>query len=398
MPDKSVDAPTDTCGPSQSPPQSRLYKSEFKSPLDGRIPTLDGWRAVAIVGVITAHGGGALFASAGPWPSSRLLNLTQKGALGVDVFFGISGLLITSRLLAEWNRKGAFSLSRFYLRRVFRILPPAMLYLLLLAILGNLNYLDIVPTELICSALFFRNYGLAFLPGHVWFSDHFWSLSIEEHFYMLWPLLFACLGKTIRSVFWVVGICMAIAIWREVNFNLWVPAVLHSVEPSWRSDLRFDALLWGAGAALASYNPRTQRWLKWFNSYVCVGAAALLLLTAALDVPGHLVIKPVLIVTIILGTCTNPGSTWGRLLEAPAARWIGKLSYSIYLYQQLFLVPPEHLALFRISGVGSLVLAIAALLLMAMMSFHGVEVPMIAVGQRIVRRLDERHLARLRQT
>ena len=104
------------------------------------IPTLDGWRAVAILLVMGDH----LVASASGTPSGRT---TLPGQLGVNIFFGLSGFLITSRLLAE----RPISLRRFYIRRAFRILPPALTYLAVLGTLGSFGLIPLYPRELLAT-------------------------------------------------------------------------------------------------------------------------------------------------------------------------------------------------------------------------------------------------------
>ena len=116
-----------------------------------RIPTLDGWRAVAIAAVIIHHVGQGFYKSQDAYAGSA----TRYGAFGVDIFFGISGLLITKLLLEEWENSGQTQLTGFYLRRAFRILPP---YLLLLAVytLGGMWGSGV---EAWSCLLFFRNYA-----------------------------------------------------------------------------------------------------------------------------------------------------------------------------------------------------------------------------------------------
>src|ERR1700678_3953585 len=99
--------------------------AELKS--SARIPTLDGWRAIAILGVLCGHI---------RWPLSQLTFLGRGADLGVQLFFALSGFLITSRLLEEFDAKGAIGWRNFYIRRGFRILPPAFLALFALALLG----------------------------------------------------------------------------------------------------------------------------------------------------------------------------------------------------------------------------------------------------------------------
>src|SRR5207237_4594263 len=100
------------------------------------LPTLDGWRALAILGVMICHSCDALFHADGPYANVALHALTRHGALGVDVFFGISGFLICTRLIEEHKKNGTINLKRFYVRRAFRILPPYFTYLAVLGVLA----------------------------------------------------------------------------------------------------------------------------------------------------------------------------------------------------------------------------------------------------------------------
>ena len=160
-----------------------------------RIPTLDGWRAIAIAAVAIHHIGRGFYTSEDAYASS----ITRYGAFGVDIFFGLSGLLITKLLLDEWrgsssnssgtagrdSKNSSFDLRGFYVRRAFRILPPYLAYLLVCTVAGLWRS----PWEAAGCLLFFRNYVPDHLVGDA--TQHLWSLAVEEHFYLLWPgLLF----------------------------------------------------------------------------------------------------------------------------------------------------------------------------------------------------------------
>lgn len=146
------------------------------------IPSLDGLRALSILLVIVLHTllRHSLYKFI-PFP----LRLLGNGALGVFIFFVISGYLITTLLLREQQATSAISLRSFYLRRAFRILPPLYAYLLFLAILGVTGHLPGMNLrELLTALTLTRNY--AHNVG-LWAMEHLWSLCIEEQFYLLWP-------------------------------------------------------------------------------------------------------------------------------------------------------------------------------------------------------------------
>src|ERR1700731_4102388 len=134
--------------------------------VNGRIPTLDGWRGVAILLVLIGHF----------MPRTYFSLVRTIGGHGVSVFFVLSGFLITSRLLDEQERNGRINLLRFYLRRIFRLMPCAWTFLLVVWTLGIVK-----PGEIESCLFFFRNY-VAFGPSGP--TVHFWSLSIEEQFYL----------------------------------------------------------------------------------------------------------------------------------------------------------------------------------------------------------------------
>jgi hypothetical protein len=122
-----------------------------------RIALLDGWRAVAIMLVLAHHVVQGFY----PTQDSYAGDITRYGAFGVDIFFGLSGLLITRLLLEEWNATGSFHLQQFYVRRAFRILPPVLVFLAVYSAAGLFKS----TTEAVSSLLFFRNYVPSRLTG-----------------------------------------------------------------------------------------------------------------------------------------------------------------------------------------------------------------------------------------
>jgi peptidoglycan/LPS O-acetylase OafA/YrhL len=118
----------------------------------GYLATLDGWRAIAIAGVLLDH------ATTGILRHSTLYSFFRTGPNGVSVFFAVSGFLICSRLLEEERLLGSFGLKGFYVRRVCRILPAAFAYLAVIGVLGMLGIIAVTPFEWLSCVLFFRNY------------------------------------------------------------------------------------------------------------------------------------------------------------------------------------------------------------------------------------------------
>ena len=131
------------------------------------------------------------------------------GVLGVEVFFAISGLLITKLLLEEFDRHRRLNLRSFYIRRVFRILPIVFAFLAVVALLRWY----VSPLDWISPLLFFRNYVDIGVHGG-YFTAHFWSLAVEEHFYLFWPLvvfLLACRPRALIVVSLAASLCALLA-------------------------------------------------------------------------------------------------------------------------------------------------------------------------------------------
>ena len=288
------------------------------------IPTLDGWRAVAILMVTAFHASRSIW---GDRPD--ILFIAQFGALGVDVFFGLSGLLITKLLLEEQDRTGGISLKAFYVRRCFRVALPCYFYL---AVLYALSFVQ-NRLELTSGILFFRNYLNADFPGP--YTVHLWSLAVEEHFYLLWPpiLVLAKVKRGRRVAMWLSVAC---GLWRIVCTEFF-PSFASSAYPQFRTDYRMDTLLWGCVVAFVLHEsyPHLKRHL---TALVWTAILAAYLLCLVFYSALTRLWMPMLIPLLMAGTVTHPGWKLSRIFDLRPVRWIGRLSYSLYLWQLLFLV------------------------------------------------------------
>jgi peptidoglycan/LPS O-acetylase OafA/YrhL len=346
------------------------------------IPTLDGWRAVAIAAVIFSHAKESLFGSGGIYENSDWLHIAAFGRLGVDLFFAISGFLITSRLLDEIRRDGRFSLRRFYIRRGFRILPPYLTYLAFISLAGVLGLLSVSIREVVDCLLFVRNYTMH-LEGT--YTNHFWSLAVEEHFYLLWPLLLLASGP--RRAIWMIPVLgIALHLWRSLDtrFHLFA-AVLPDSGPLFRTDLRIDALFWGCFAALVlpAIGQRRRPWIGWALLPIL---AAIVWISAA-DVPMRPLWYALLFPLLVVSTVLSPQSPAGRILELAPLRWIGRMSYSLYLWQTLFLQTPEPPdVFFHLTWLRTLPWNLLGVFVAALLSFYLVERPMVRLGHRLTAR------------
>ena len=317
-----------------------------------RIPTLDGWRAVAIAMVIVSH---AAVGSAREFPF---------GAAGVDVFFAISGLLITWRFLAEWDACGSISLRAFYIRRAFRILPPALSYLAIVGALGLFRS----KWDAISCLTFWRNYLPQSSP-----TSHFWSLSLEEQFYLIWPAILILAGLR-RAPRWLFHAILAVCAWRVISplclggFARDGTGKLILFWDDMHTDMRADGLLWGCLAAFAfrAGRPRVPAW----------GLAACAL---GLGISFHhfplVAVVPISCAGLVLGTAQNPAWSISRSLESKPLVWLGRRSYGLYIWQQPFFFHPTfHLPL---------IARLAFLLAITEVSYRYFELPLQALGRRL---------------
>lgn len=320
------------------------------------IPTLDGWRGIAILMVCITHLQEGLFRH-----HNVGFELRYLGMHGVAIFFVLSGYLITSTLLARER----IDLKKFYLRRFFRLMPTAWLYLATIALFSHLTHLKVVGSDLWSSLFFFRNYSPATELNSSALTTHFWSLSIEEQFYLAWPPLLAWLGKR-RALPVAVLLALACSVYRYTHWSLYTYQ-LSCV----RTEVRADGLLVGCILALLLDVPA-------YRQRIRKAGAALIWLTIPVFVwmiyAYHCLVpttESIVIALILSGTALNPGMPISRLLEWQHLRFLGIISYSVYVWQELFLVP-------HWGWIG-----VALLPATALASWSLIERPGIRIGHRL---------------
>jgi peptidoglycan/LPS O-acetylase OafA/YrhL len=328
------------------------------------IPSLDGLRAISISMVVIGH-----------WASLHYQS-EVGGAfanLGVRIFFIISGYLITTLLLKEYARTSSIQLREFYVRRAYRILPAAIAFMLPVFVI---YWHELRWYHMVAAALYVTNFDYS----HPWFLGHLWSLSVEEQFYFLWP---GVLKKWHRHRIAILAGVVALAPVYRVACHL---LKLHG-----RADETFPAVadILAIGCLLAIYAPRLPRIRR--------GWALLMLLPVAL-VPFYvaavrfrttplllLVLWPLLHVSIaglLLHAVQSP--YW--ILNVKPVAWLGKISYSLYLWQQLFAYGPQHRAWYwLVVPVG-----------LACVSYYLVEQPMLRLRERRSRARTEMTYAHTR--
>jgi peptidoglycan/LPS O-acetylase OafA/YrhL len=340
----------------------------------GYLPTLDGWRAIAILAVIFQHD---KLHSIGPFSATWLFE--HGGWSGVDLFFAISGLLICSRLLEEEKVFGRISLRNFYIRRAFRILPPALAFLCALALLISTGVLHIGWREWLGTAFFLRNYTslLGQIGPDSYYTGHFWSLAVEEHFYFILPAILVLTRKGWRLPV-LLGLSLIVAVHRfhVLEFRPWSEVLFHT-------DIRLDGLLVAAiFAVLAQPVEIRARMKKWLRFWPLPLIAATILYTKWQGSFWQMTLVTLLLPMTVLGAVLNPNGQLALVLEWVPIKYIGRISYSLYIWQELFFSGHYNIGC-PLGILESTPLRYAATLGMAMASYHLLERPLIRLGHRL---------------
>jgi peptidoglycan/LPS O-acetylase OafA/YrhL len=333
-----------------------------------RLLELDGIRALAVLAVIADHL--LVFALQVREPAAALF--FWLGLAGVRYFFVLSGFVIARRLLAEHARTRTISLQGFWRRRAFRILPACWAYLGVVALLAAAGWIRANGASLAWSALFVAN-----LKPVDWFHDHIWSLSVEEQFYLLAPLgALALLGRRrIWSAAVLAAVFLGCLFWHRLEHALAYAHVTARLE--FLSQFRFII----CGVLPALFAEKLTPWLRaWAGGWVAALAAVTALMR---DMPVHYwekialqCLQPLAIAAVIGWIAVNGGRcSW---LRQGVLQWIGRRSYSLYLWQQLFLCPAGavRFAISPLLRVCSVPLTFAA----SALSYRFIERPLNRVG------------------
>ncbi|MFE3163108.1 acyltransferase family protein [Streptomyces sp. NPDC059224] len=356
----------------------------------GRVAGIDGLRTVAVVLVIVYH---------------VRPDLVPGGSVGVDVFFTISGFVITRLLVAEYARTGRIGLWAFYRRRWLRLMPALLVMCALTALLSLALPLPLFRGTWVAAVLaagsavnLVRAGASATSPDLTAPLGHTWSLGVEEQFYLAWPLLVLALLRRSapRAVLgWVTALCVLPVLWRTV---LWDPAAVHRIYNG--PDTRADQLLVGALLALVlarlrADDPRLALLRRWAGR-LCRPAAVLLVLIAwripitetngwsPVWYTAGFLVAAVLSATVVAALQLCPRSRLSRLLSLSAPAWVGRnLSYGMYLWHYPVIRLLHDLG---VRGAPLVPVGLLATLVAALASYALLERPLLRRGRSRVRR------------
>ncbi len=335
--------------------------------------------------VILSHSTSFLFPSSASLSNleTTLKSIFLLGSSGVDLFFAISGFLICSKILEREANKGHIDLKQFYARRIFRIFPLYYSYLFFLWALLQLNWLHAPVEQIVSSALFVQNYAISDGEWNYGLA-HFWTLAVEEHFYLLFPLLLFLLPCSLKTRLVSLSLLIvSLTVWRYLEFRFqFVQPLLPSPSFFTRTDIRMDALLYGCAAAVAFRDPKIQLLLARSLSFSLLPFLLLgmFFFVQVVDVPLSLTIRNLSATFLIL--CTVLHANKHQWLENQILRLIGQMSFSLYVWNSFFLWPKDLPPASYLGFLQQPPLNLAALFLLAYVSHRFLERPFQRLGQR----------------
>ncbi len=362
-----------------------LPDGERSSATHHRIAQLDGWRGISILLVVLGH----LVTWRYPYfppDDDRVLVSRLLSDWGVYFFFVISGFIITKLALTDQRDRGKFLVKSFYVRRFFRIVPPFFTYLAFTLAATYAGLIANSPSQTLVAATFMCNMSWTDCG---WFAGHTWTLAYEEQFYLLFPILFWIGRHRIRPL--LLGLFVAIILAPLLR------RALHLVG-GWEDLVSFckNFVFISLGAVMAAYEPTLKRLSLsstggLMNLSVAVGLLAFAFVVSRTDLDGYLaVIQAIsrnalvpLSIAWLVGSSIYQENWLTRILRSSPLQFVGMISYSLYLWQQMFTA--DRLAYTRDSWL----LFPPLMVIVATTSYYFIERPCVRLGKRLLSRRGE---------
>ena len=345
-----------------------------------KLPSLDGLRAISIILVIISH---FLFEQA------IYINKWKPGPTGVEIFFVISGFLITTLLINEKNKNGTINLKLFYLRRAFRILPLVFLFTLCLIILNAIFAMNIKFSSFI-TIFFVKNLEQLFTGNSDWYTGHFWTLAVEEQFYLLFPFLIYKFNiKTYSKILVYLILFLPvlnylvnnrIGVFHGNNFIFKICFILIKLFGSGTVSILIGSL---CSVLYNRFRPQLEFLFKFnYLGFVLFLVAISLRLPFVSDNFNLVFVNVVfdfLIGAMIISNL-NLSSFFAHFLNNRIVMKIGVLSYSLYVWQQLFTNKQPWAQLHPLFS--SVLFNLMSLLIVAYLSYEFFEKKFLILKQR----------------
>ncbi|WP_343523804.1 acyltransferase [Pedobacter sp.] len=336
-----------------------------------RIPSLDGFRAISIVLVVFCH---SRFLNGFP---EYLFDFARQCDIGVTIFFVISGYLITKILQHEYQAAASINIKLFFVKRALRILPVFCLYFLFILFVNQKLNLGVNASNFIHALTFTTNFDSS--PN--WYLGHFWSLSIEEQFYIFWPLLIILFQKKLRLIiiFFIAYSCIIRVVHYKFNLNTGFYGFFSKSDP----------IMVGALAALSNIQNSMlfQKKSSINYSFQLIALVLIIFFTycsahgrfGIMALPFGNVIIACAIMYIILSYTTYKNNYFFRLLNSRLFIHLGLLSYSIYIWQQFFIFQ-------GISLLNGPLYKLATIYLVSLISYNFWEKPFLKIKQLLTKK------------
>ncbi|MFA9438488.1 acyltransferase family protein [Uliginosibacterium sp. sgz301328] len=352
-----------------------------------RITELTGLRCLAVMMVVIGH---AQQTTQGGYSGWLLpLKLFSNGYQGVLIFFVLSGFLITSILISEYGNTGKIDFVRFYCRRALRIWPASYAVILAIVLLSAIGLINVARQQSVFAALHLWNYsgplGLkevhASHPDGVWYFGHFWSLALEEQFYWVWPPLLIFLLR-FKNEKILPGLIILIPIVRMATYVLfpglrdYLGMMLHT---------SVDAMLIGCYAALKQEKIKSMMDSSKHTNIFCTISIVILFFampSIANNYGGYWnatygrTVEAILAAVLMLSIINIENFWLSKILRAKIFVFIGTISFSLYLWQQVLLGKGAPLA-FKFP------FNIIQAVLLASLSYWFIEMPFLRIKNKI---------------
>lgn len=334
------------------------------------IPTLDGLRAISVLFVVLRH-----------FDITRLVSAN----LGVTIFFFISGFIITRLMLHEHETTGEIKVFAFYLRRFFRLIPELFLMLVVVVAFALILSVQIDWGQVFAGFFYYMNYYTVFLRhnglDYTLPINHLWSLAVEEHYYLIFPLFVLLFIKRLHIMLRVIiGLLATILLWRLFNIHVleFTPKYNYFATES-----RIGTILWGCLLSVLAHRSPKNLLMQILKS-PWVGLIAGAILMGTMFIPGEenrhswrYSLQGLCLLLSVGPLLFSPGLGWARgLLSLKPMTFLGKISYSLYLWHlPVYFFLPKVITL---SKPLSLVLALSLSLLIATASYYLFAKPLMA--------------------